>query len=83
MVKGTTQQAVVVRVKGSELFEEALFLVRPGAQTARAVTDRMLLDEARRAAAEARDGIPWRERLLAALAGAGAMGLLWLVLALI
>ena len=30
MVKGTTQRVVVVRAKGGALFDEAIFLIRPG-----------------------------------------------------
>ena len=51
MVKGTTQRVVVVRAKGGALFDEAIFLIRPGMEQECAVTDQMLLDEARRAAA--------------------------------
>ena len=51
MVKGTTQRVVVVRAKGGALFDEAIFLIRPGMEQNCAVTDQMLLDEARRAAA--------------------------------
>ena len=51
MVKGTTQRVVVVRAKGGALFDEAIFLIRPGMEQKCAVTDQMLLDEARRAAA--------------------------------
>ena len=48
MVKGTTQRVVVVRAKGGALFDEAIFLIRPGMEQECAVTDQMLLDEARR-----------------------------------
>ena len=77
MVKGTTQRAVIVRAKGSELFDEAIFLVRPGMEDRCAVTDRMLLDAARKAAADPeRD---WKGRILFALGGAGITGLGWLL----
>ena len=46
MVKGTTQQVIVVRAPESALFDEAIFLIRPGAAEQQAVTDRMLLEEA-------------------------------------
>ena len=85
MVKGTTQQVIVVRAPESALFDEASFLIRPGAAEQQAVTDRMLLEEARRAAAAA---VPeraafWRQRLAGALCGAGATGLVWLLTALL
>ena len=51
MVKGTTQQVIVVRAPESALFDEAIFLIRPGAAEQQAVTDRMLLEEARRGSA--------------------------------
>ena len=57
MVKGTTQRVVVVRAKGGALFDEAIFLIRPGMEQECAVTDQMLLDEARRAGAGARGGL--------------------------
>ena len=44
MVKGTTQRVVVVRAKGGALFDEAIFLIRPGMEQECAVTDQMLLD---------------------------------------
>ena len=83
MVKGTTQQVIIVRATGSELFDEAIFLVRPGAEK-NAVTERMLLEEAKQAAAAGmgRDH-KWLQRLAAALCGAGVLGLVWLLTALI
>lgn len=80
MVKGTTQRVVVVRAKGGALFDEAIFLIRPGMEQECAVTDQMLLDEARRAAAPelGRSG-EWRMRTLFALLGAGVTGLGWLL----
>ena len=80
MVKGTTQRVVVVRAKGGALFDEAIFLIRPGMEQECAVTDQMLLDEARRAAApELRRSTEWRTRALFALLGAGVTGLGWLL----
>ena len=85
MVKGTTQQVIVVRAPDSALFDEAIFLIRPGAAEQRAVTDRMLLEEARRAAASAvpERAVSRRQRLLSALCGAGATGLIWLLTVLL
>ena len=72
MVKGTTQRVVVVRAKGGALFDEAIFLIRPGMEQECAVTDQMLLDEARRAA-------DWKTKILFALGGAGVTGLCWVL----
>ena len=67
MVKGTTQRVVVVRAKGGALFDEAIFLIRPGMEQECAVTDQMLLDEARRAACS-----QWAARASRACAGFSA-----------
>ena len=76
MVKGTTQRVVVVRAKGGALFDEAIFLIRPGMEQECAVTDQMLLDEARRAAApELGRAADWKAQILFALGGAGVPGL--------
>ena len=80
MVKGTTQRVVVVRAKGGVLFDEAIFLIRPGMEQNCAVTDQMLLGEARRAAApELGRGGVWKTRMLFALGGAGVTGLCWIL----
>ena len=80
MVKGTTQRVVVVRAKGGALFDEAIFLIRPGMEQNCAVTDQMLLDEARRAAApELGRAGEWKTRMLFALGGAGVTGLCWIL----
>ena len=79
MVKGVTQQVVVVRPGDSELFEEAIFLVRPGMEERGNMTERALLEQARKAASEAASGSDWKPRLLFALGGAGATGLCWLL----
>ena len=42
MVKGTTQRVVVVRAKGGALFDEAIFLIRPGMEQECAVTDQVV-----------------------------------------
>lgn len=73
MVKGTTQRVVVVRAKGGALFDEAIFLIRPGMEQNCAVTDQMLLDEARRAAApEPGRAADWKTKILFALGGAAS-----------
>ena len=80
MVKGTTQRVVVVRAKGGALFDEAIFLIRPGMEQECAVTDLMMLDEARRAAApELGRAADWKTKILFALGGAGVTGLCWVL----
>ena len=51
MVKGTTRQVLVVRPQESDLFEQAIFLLREEALEQHGVTEQALLDEARRLAA--------------------------------
>ena len=71
MVKGTTQRVVVVRAKGGALFDEAIFLIRPGMEQECAVTDQMLLDEARRIGRR-RSCSHWAARASRACAGFSA-----------
>ena len=51
MVKGTTRQVLVVRPQESDLFEQAIFLLREEALEQHGVTEQALLEEARRLAA--------------------------------
>ena len=86
MVKGINRQVIVVRSPDPSLFEQAIFLLRPDAPGSCNVTQ----DELRRQAQAAAKGystahIPGarlRSRLLGrlfwALAGGGAVGLVWL-----
>ena len=48
MVKGTTRQVLVVRPQESDLFEQAIFLLREEALEQHGVTEQALLEEARR-----------------------------------
>ena len=75
MVKGTTQRVVVVRAKGGALFDEAIFLIRPGMEQNCAVTDQML----RAAAPELGRAADWKTKILFALGGAGVTGLCWVL----
>ena len=50
MVKGTTRQVLVVRPQESDLFEQAIFLLREEALEQHGVTEQALLEEARRQA---------------------------------
>lgn len=82
MVKGTTKQVVVVKVTDSELFEQAIFLMKDneGIDTA------ALLDEARRIAAKpVYAGVKKRLHLaplLWALCGALPVAAGWLIFVL-
>jgi len=91
MVKGVTRQVVVVKAPDPALFDEAIFLVRSEAVGKDGVTDEELLRQARLAAGRyvtgrvrgARRGrLSWGQ-LLCALAGAAAVGLAWLLCALL
>ena len=88
MVRGNTRQIVVVKSPDGKLFEQAFFLLREDALERHGVTERELLEEARRvadgyvakAARERRSRLP--APLLAAL-GAAPVALAWLLTALL
>ncbi len=88
MVKGTSRRVVVVDSPDPELFEQAIFIVRNDAFGKEGVTPEQVVSEACRVA---RDYAPsrrrWRWRDLSALCyaamGAGVIGLVWLVAALL
>lgn len=90
MVKGTSRRVVVVDSPDTDLFEQAIFIVRNDILSDRGVTAQMLVDEACRVARSCsrtqmtkrrvfRRGTP----LFWGALGAGAIGLVWLVTALI
>ena len=91
MVKGVTRQVVLVRAPEDALFEQAIFFVRSDAVGKDGVTEDALLQQARQAAQQHSSGsLPqsalrrfFATRLLSALAGAGGMGLLWLLTAIL
>ena len=61
MVKGTTRQVLVLRPQESDLFEQAIFLLREEALEQHGVTEQALLEEALRlAAAPPHPGFPVR-----------------------
>ena len=80
MVKGTTRQVLVVRPQESDLFEQAIFLLREEALEQHGVTE-----EARRLAAAPPSARPRRRipALLYAAMGAASVGLAWLSCVLI
>lgn len=85
MVKGTTRQVIVVRPQESDVFEQAIFLLREEALEQHGVTEQALLDEARRLAAAPPSARPRRHipALLYAAMGAACVGLAWLSCVLI
>lgn len=91
MVKGTSRRVIVVDSPDTELFEQAIFIVRNDVMSARGVTQEMLVDEACRVARSCSRAQPARRRELFRRAtplfwgamGALAIGLAWLVTALV
>ena len=80
MVKGTTRQVLVVRPQESDLFEQAIFLLREEALEQHGVTEQALLLAAAPPSARPRRRIP---ALLYAAMGAASVGLAWLSCVLI
>ena len=85
MVKGTTRQVLVVRPQESDMFAQAIFLLREESLEHHGVTDHALLEEARRLAAAPLSARPHRRipALLYAAMGAASVGLAWLSCVLI
>ena len=88
MVRGTSRRVIVVDSPDTELFEQAIFIVRNDA-AGEGVTARELVEEARRVARGYTGGSrlsrAWRELnpLVYTLIGAGSIGLIWLIVTLI
>ncbi len=90
MVKGISRRVVVVDSPDQRFFEQAIFIVRNDA-AGEGVTSRELVEEARRVARNYAGGDhgrfsrAWRDLspVVYTLMGAGAIGLLWLIVALI
>ena len=88
MVKGISRRVVVVDSPDQRFFEQAIFIVRNDAG-GEGVTARELVEEARRVARGYTGGSrlsrAWRELnpLVYTLIGAGSIGLIWLIVALI
>ncbi len=82
MVKGVSRQVIVVRSGERDLFEQAIFVLKEGAEEA-GFSDEMLLKEAKMALKNQKT-----QRILSwgplwAFGGALAMGFVWLLTALI
>ena len=83
MVRGITRQVVVVKGPDPKVFDQAIFLVRDDVLAQGGVTEEVLLRQAREACNQKRAGVPLLQKLLWAAGGAGTMGLLWLLTALL
>ena len=85
MVKGTSRRGIVVDSPDTELFEQAIFIVRNDVLSKRGVTAQMLVDEACRVARSCARMHPQGRKcfraapLLWCAAGAAVIGLVWLV----
>lgn len=88
MVKGISKQVIVVRPPDTELFEQAIFILKEKALADGGVSDEELLRQARQAAdaylkAKVRGGHKSGHRFpgpaLCALLGALCVGILWLL----
>ncbi len=81
MVKGISRQVIVVKSGKRDLFEQAIFVLKEGAEEA-GFSDEMLLKEAKMALKnqKTRRVLSWGP--LWAFSGALAMGLVWLLTAL-
>lgn len=91
MVKGTSRRVIVVDSPDTELFEQAIFIVRNDILSERGVTAQMLVDEACRVAKSCSRASPtFRRRPLLRLSplfcgalGALGIGLAWLLTVLL
>ena len=84
MIKGISRQVIVVHSTDKKLFEQAIFILSNEA-VEHGVTDEMLLREARHAIGRPQLSGRWRSFLgpIWACGGAGAVGLIWLLCALL
>ncbi len=84
MIKGISRQVIVVHSPDKKMFEQAIFILSNDA-VGPGVTDEMLLREARNAIGRPQLSEKWRLFVgpLWACGGAGAMGLIWLLCALL
>ena len=90
MVRGTSRRVIVVDSPDTELFEQAIFIVRSDIATRSGVTAQKLVDEACRVARScggprpsARDLLHRGAPALWCSVGAGGIALIWLISVLI
>ena len=77
MVKGISRQVILVHSPDTQLFEQAIFLVRDSVLSEGGITEEALLREARLACKHANPPVSWPQRLLWAAAGAALTCCLW------
>ena len=84
MVKGISRQVIVVQSSGSELFEQAIFILKENALR-EGVTDDMLLKEARQAirGSKQHSGRHYLHGAVWASGGAVVTALVWLATVLL
>ena len=86
MVKGLTRRVVIVDSPDPNLFEQAIFIVRNEALTKAGVTQEQVIAQARRVAAgcrESRGRSGGLRSLGFTLLGAGGVGAVWMLAALL
>lgn len=90
LVKGTSRRVIVVDAPDTDLFEQAIFIVRNDVLSDRGITAQQIVDEACRVARSygrthgTRGRAAWRDMpFLWGAIGAGGIGLIWLITALI
>lgn len=83
MVKGISRQVIVVQSPDTDLFEQAIFILRSSA-VGEGVTEERLLQEAEKIVrGSRRKRSPFAFGAFWALCGGGAVGLVWLIVSLI
>lgn len=86
MVKGISKQVIVVQSQDKKMFEQAIFILSDEAVRGKGVTDDMLLKEAKRLIVQ-RGNPNKRKSLFYPIAiwsaGALAMGVVWLIVAIL
>lgn len=89
MVKGTTRQVMMVRLADTDLFEQAIFLLKEDSLEKQGITERQILEEAKRLAEGCAEQSRRRKHRLSlstlawSTAGAALTGLAWLITALV
>lgn len=82
MVKGISRQVIVVKSPEQTLFDQAIFILREDVPRD-GITDEMLLEEAKKAAANGKRKHSFSTGPVWAGAGAACIGLLWLLCTLL
>lgn len=89
MVKGTTRQVMMVRLADTDLFEQAIFLLKEDSLEKQGITERQILEEAKRLAEGCAEQSRRRKHRLSlstlawSTAGAALTGLAWLITTLL